>query len=75
MVVAGGAAERLLVDQLPETVEEGRVLGFDRNPRELILEPERGQLLGRMRQQVDADADRLDLGDGFENPAGNAGLM
>jgi hypothetical protein len=26
-----------------------------------------------MRQQIDADADRLDFGSRFENPAGNSG--
>ena len=34
-----------------------------------------GQFPGRVRKQVDADADRLDLGDGFEDPAGNPGLV
>ena len=28
-----------------------------------------------MRQEVDADADRSQLSDGLENPAGDAGLM
>ena len=75
MVVAGGAAERLLVDQLPEAVEEGRVPGLDRDFRQRVLKPERGQFLGRMRQQIDADADRADLGNGLVDAAGNPGLV
>ena len=58
MIVAGRAAERLLIDQLAEAIEEGRVRGRDRDLRQRRLEAERGKLLGGMRQQVDADADR-----------------
>ncbi len=75
MVVAGGAAERLLVDQLPEAVEEGRVLGRDRDLGQRLFKPERGEFLGRMRQQIDADADRAHLGNGFVDAAGNARLV
>ena len=39
------------------------------------FEAERGEFLGGMRKQIDADADRLDLGGGFKNPAGNSGLV
>jgi hypothetical protein len=75
VVVAGGAAERLPIDQLPETVEEGGILRLDRDSCQRIFKPKRGQFPGRVRKQVDADADRLDLGDGFEDPAGNPGLV
>ena len=75
MIVARRAAQRLLIDQLAETVEKGRVLGRDRDPRQRLLQPERSEFLGCMRQQVDADADRLDFGGGFENPAGNSGRV
>src|SRR5204862_6491107 len=75
MLVAGGAAERLLVDQLAKTVEEGGVRRCDRGPGQIRLEPERGELLRCMRQQIDADADRLDRQGGLENTAGNFGLM
>ncbi len=40
-----------------------------------LLQPERGQFLGRVRQQVDADPDRPDFGGRFENAAGNAGRV
>ena len=43
--------------------------------RQRVFEPERGKLLGGMRQQIDADADRLDLGRGLEDAAGNAGRV
>src|SRR5579872_4714938 len=75
MIVAGSAAERLLIDELAEAVEEGRVPRFDRDLRQRVLKPKRGEFLGRMRQQVDADANRPDLGNRLEYPAGNAGLL
>ena len=75
VVVAGGAAERLLIDQLPEAIEEGGVLCCDRDPGQRRFKPERGEFLGRMRQQIDADADRTHLGNGFVDAAGNAGLV
>ncbi len=34
MIVAGGAPERLLIDQLAEAIEEGRVRGCDRDLRQ-----------------------------------------
>ena len=39
------------------------------------FEAERGEFLGGVRQQIDADADRLDFGGGFKNAAGNSGLV
>src|ERR1700727_3606368 len=75
MVVTRGTAQRLLIDQLAETIEEGGIRGGDRAPRQVGLQPERGQFLGGVRQQVDADPDRPDFGGGFEYPAGNAGRM
>src|SRR5579871_2948094 len=75
MVVAGRAAERLLIDQLPEAVEEGRIFGLDRDPCEVGFEAERAKLPGRMRQEVDADADRANFRRGFENTAADFGGM
>ena len=75
MIVAGGAAERLLIDQLAEAIEEGRIRGRDRNLGQRRFEAECCQLPCGMRQQIDADADRLDFGSGFENAAGNSGLV
>src|SRR5579864_8164836 len=56
MIVTGRAPERLLIDQLPEAVEKGRILGRNRDLRQIGLKAERGELLGRMRQEVDANA-------------------
>ncbi len=73
MIVARRTSQRLLIDQLAKTIEKSRVFGGDCDPRQRLLQSKRGQFLGRMRQQIDADADRLDFGGGFENPAGNSG--
>src|SRR5260370_36070742 len=73
-VIAGGTPERLLVDELAETVEEHRLRSEHAARGERLLEPERRQLLNRMRQQVDADAQRLDLGGGLVDAAGDARL-
>ena len=75
VLVSGGAAERLLVDQLAEAVEEGGIGGGDRGLGERGFKAERGELSRSMRKQVDADADRPDLRGGFENPARNSFLM
>ena len=75
MLVARRAAERLLIDQLAEAIEEGRVPGFDRDACQRLLESERGQFLGGVREQIDADADRPDFGGRLEYPAGNAALV
>ena len=75
MIVARRAPERLLIDQLAEAIEEGGIGGRDRDVCQSLLKPERGKLFCSMRQQVDADADRLDFGGGFENAAGNFGLV
>ena len=75
MVVARGAAQRLLIDQLAEAIEEGGILGGDRDPRQIGLEAERGQFPGGMRQQIDADADRADFGRELEYSAGDSGRV
>ena len=73
--IARRAAQRLLIDQLAEAVEKGRVAGLDRHPRQRRLEPERREFPGGMRKQIDANPDRPDLGGGFEDPAGKRGGM
>ena len=71
MLVARSKAERLLIDQLPEAIEEGCVLGRDRDLRQIIFEPERGKFLCGMRKQIDAHANGPDFGRRLEYPAGN----
>src|SRR2546430_9491572 len=75
ILIARGAAERLLIDQLAKAVEEGGVRRGDRGLRQIRLEAKRGQFLGCMWEQIDADADRLDRGRGLEDAAGEFYLM
>src|ERR1700731_3506758 len=72
MLVARGAAQRLLIDQLTEAIEEGGVLRRDRGPRQIGFEAERGQLPGGMRKQIDTDADRADFSRRLEYSTGNS---
>src|SRR6476620_3260252 len=75
MLVTRRAAQRLLIDQLAKAIEESRVRGLDRDTCQRLLESERGKFLCCVREQIDADADRPDLGGRFEDPAGNAALL
>src|SRR5262249_49765985 len=75
MIVACRAAERLLIDQLSEAVEKGRITGLDCHTRQRRLKTERGKLFGCMRKQVDTDANCLQLGSGLVDAAGYSGLM
>src|ERR1700704_2137352 len=75
MLIARDTAERLPIDQLAETIEEGRVLSGDRDLRQIGLQPERGKFFGGMREEIDTDADRLDFGSGFKDPARNSGAV
>jgi len=62
MIVARRASQRLLINQLAKSVEKGRVFGRDCSLRQHLLQSKRSELLGRMRQQVDADTDWFDFG-------------
>ncbi len=73
--VAGMAAARLLVDELPEAVEKHAFLVFDADGFELLLQAQRRQLAHGVRQQCDADAEFLDFRHGFKNLALDAALM
>ena len=72
IVVAGVAAERLAVDQLAEAVEERGLARQHRHARQLGLEAQPRELARRVRQDVDADAERPHLGRGFEHARGDA---
>src|SRR6266540_2088994 len=74
-IVAGVAPARLAVDQLAVARIEADLAGLDALGGELIGDAEVAQDLRCMRQQVDADAERLDLGHGLEHAAGDADLM
>src|SRR5262245_11811151 len=73
-LVAGVAAARLLEDELAEAVVEAQLARLHRHRGELFLQPEFGQLSHAVRQEIDADAERLDVGRSLEDPAWNAGL-
>src|SRR5260370_38926255 len=75
MLVTRRAAQRLLIDQLAKAAKEGRVRGFDRDTCQRLLESERGKFFCGVREQIDADTDRPDLGGRLEDPAGNAALL
>ena len=73
--IAGSNPKRLLIDQLAEAIEEGRVRCRDRDPGQIRLQPKCCKFFGGMRKQIDADADRLDLGRRLKNPAWNSSAM
>jgi hypothetical protein len=75
MFIARRTPQRLLIDQLAEAIEEGRVRGRNRDLRQISLESKRGEFPGGMGKQVDADADRFDLGGRLEDPAGDSGRV
>src|ERR1700733_3029010 len=75
IVVTGRATERLLINQLAEAIEEGGVFGLDRHPRQIGLKAKRGEFLGGVRQEVDADTDRADFRRGLEDATGNVGRV
>ena len=74
-VVAGKAPGRLAVDVLAEAIVETIFARGDRDLGQRLLQAERAQFARGMRQDVDADADRLELGRRLEDAAGDAGAM
>ncbi len=74
-VVAGEAAGRLAVDVLAEAIVEAEFARGDGDLGERILQTEPAQFARGMRQDVDADADRLELGRRLEHAGCDAGAM
>src|SRR6185312_3316010 len=70
--IARRAAELLLIDELAEAVEESGLGGQHAEPGEVLLNADCIELLHRVRQEIDADAERLELRRRFEDAAGNA---
>src|SRR5205085_8002168 len=56
-IIAGVGAARLAPDLLAEAVGVDELMGPDRRRIEPLEQTERGQLLDRMRQRIDADAE------------------
>ena len=73
--VAGLDAARLAPDRLAALGEIGELLGADGVRIERVEQAEFDQFAHRMRQHVDADAERLQLGHAFEHFGGNADLV
>src|SRR5687768_11780847 len=69
--VARPLAERLLVDELAEAVEERRLGRLHRDLRDRRLQPQLAEHAHGMRQQVDPDPDGLDLRRRFVDAARN----
>ena len=74
-VVAGPASGGLAVDELAEAVEERRLARRRRPARASASTPSDAQLGARVRQDVDADAERPDLGRRLVDAAGDAGAV
>ena len=71
-MVAGVEPARLAPDPLAVAGEVGELGGPDACALEPSSRAEVGQLAHRVRQQVDADAERLELRHALEDLAGNA---
>ena len=65
--MAGRLAERLAIDELAVPREEGVVLRLAGGRDQRVLQPERAQLLHRVRADMDADAERPHFGRGLEH--------
>ncbi len=74
-MITRGLAARLGPDQLPVLVVEGELGGEDARPRELLAEPQRGELAHRIRLQIDAETRRLELRHRFIDAAVDADLV
>src|SRR5690606_25800824 len=74
-VVAGRLAGRLAVDELAVAVEEDRLAGVHAQRIQRRQQAQFVEFAGGVRQQVDAHAQRPDLGHGFIDAAADAGLV
>src|SRR6476661_2715900 len=73
--ITGELSTLLAVDELSETVEETAVMIFDAGLEQFIAKAERAELTHRMRQQRDADAERLDLRRALVDAGGDSTLL
>ena len=73
--MTGPATRGLAVDVLAEAVEERRFARDHRAPLELAENAEAVELRARVRQDVDADAERRHVGRCLVDAAGDAGLV
>src|SRR5260221_3274432 len=74
-VVAREAPARLLVDELAVTAVEGELARLDGRGHQRILQAEFAEFAHAVRQQVDADTQRVDFGRGLKHARRDAGLV
>jgi hypothetical protein len=74
-VVAGETAGRLVVDKLAEAIVETIFARGDGDFCQSLFQAEPTEFARGMRQDIDADTDRLQFGRRFEYAAGDAGAM
>src|SRR6185437_14981949 len=74
-VVAGVAAAQVADDRRAVAAVVGERARLDRVRGELVGEAELAELAHAVRQEVDADAERMDLGRGLEDATRDAGLV
>ena len=74
-LIAGALAPRLLVDELPEAIEEAALGVLDSSAQQLIAEAERREFTHAVRQQRDADAELLEFRRGLVDATCDAALM
>ena len=67
-LVPGSQPPGLAVDQLAVAGEEGVVLRLAGDRRQRVLQAQRAELLDRVRPEIDADPERMDLGRRLEHP-------
>jgi hypothetical protein len=63
--ISRGASARLGPDQLAVPVVVSKFRGFNRRCRQCVSQTELAQLANRIRLQIDAKAERLDVGGRF----------
>ena len=73
-LMPGREPPRLAVDELAVAGEEGVVLRLAGDRGKRVLQPERAQLLHRMRPEIDPDPERADIRGGLEHPDAVGGL-
>src|SRR3546814_11114983 len=71
-VIAGETPARLAEGELAVAIVEAHLLRLDGDRLQRRLQAEVAEFLHRMRQQVDADAERPDFRHRLDHPAGDA---
>src|SRR3954453_3067229 len=75
MLIPGRAAERLLIDQLTESIEKGGIACRNGDTRQSRLEPERCKFLDGGGEKINPDAHGFYFGSRFKYPARDSSLV